>query len=123
MLTTEDGLTAWWVDQARIDARTGGRVVLTSAGDDGQPLEERGMFHDVRPTRRVEIAWDSNSPAPTKGTRVEFLVARDGEETRVSVVHTGGGILDDDAKRAELDKGWRQALHALRDAMEKPQSP
>jgi uncharacterized protein YndB with AHSA1/START domain len=117
-LTTEEGVTSWWVDQARLDARPGGRLVLTSVGDDGQPVEERGMFHEVRPTRKVEIAWDSVSPAPTKGTRIEFLIARDGDETRLSVVHSGAGILDDEAARAVLDQQWRQALHALRDHLE-----
>jgi uncharacterized protein YndB with AHSA1/START domain len=117
-LTTEEGVTSWWVDAARIDARAGGRIVLTSEGDDGEPVEERGIFHEVRPTRKIEIAWDTTSTAPTKGTRIEFQIARDGDETRVSVVHSGAGILDDEAARAGLEKSWRAALHSLRDAME-----
>lgn len=117
-LTTEAGVTSWWVDEARMDARAGGRVVLTSQDDEGNPLEERGIFHEIRPTRKIEIAWDSSSPAPTKGTRIEFHIARDGDETRVSVVHAGGGVLEDEAARGVLDKAWRQALHALRDALE-----
>jgi uncharacterized protein YndB with AHSA1/START domain len=118
-LTTEEGVTSWWVDEARIDARAGGRIVLKSEGDEGEAVEERGMFHEVLPTRRIEIAWDGNSPAPTKGTRIEFTVARDGTETRVSVVHSGAGALfDDEATRGALDKTWKQALHALRDSLE-----
>lgn len=117
-LTTEEGVTSWWVDTARIDARPGGRIVLHSEGDDGTPVEERGMFHEVRPTRKIEIAWDSTSPAPTKGTRIEFQVARDGDETRVSVVHSGAGILDDETGRKTLEDSWRQALQSLRDSLE-----
>ncbi len=117
-LTTEEGVTSWWVDQARIEARAGGRIVLTSEGEDGSPIEERGIFHSIQPTRKIEIVWDTNSQAPTKGTRIEFIVGLDGEETRVSVVHSGHGILDDAEKRAELDKGWKQALQALRDSLE-----
>lgn len=117
-LTTDEGLTSWWADGARIDPRPGGRVVLTSEGDDGNPIEERGILHDIRPTRRIEIAWDNSSPAPTKGTRIEFTVARDGEETRVSVVHSGKGPLDDATEREKLEKGWKQALMALREALE-----
>lgn len=116
-LTTADGLKSWWVDEARVDAREGGRVVLISEGEEGQPVEERGMFHTFRPTRRVEIAWDGNSPAPTKGTRVEFNVARDGEETRVSVIHSGGALDDEEAREA-LEKGWKSALRALRSSLE-----
>jgi len=117
-LTTEDGLTSWWVDEARLDAREGGRVGLISEGDDGEPVEERGMVHTFRPTRKFEIAWDTTGASPTKGTRVEFGVARDGKETRVSVVHRGGGVLDDEDARAELDKAWKAALRALRSSLE-----
>lgn len=117
-ITTVEGLTSWLADEARVDAREGGRIVLTSEGDDGEPMEERGIFHEIRPIRRIEVAWDVNSPAPTKGTRIEFQIARDGEETRLSVVHRGGGVLDDEEAREALDKGWRQALRALRSALE-----
>ena len=117
-LTTEEGITSWWVDKARVDARSGGRIVLTSEGDDGTPVEERGMFHEVRPTRKIEIAWDANSPAATKGSRIEFQVARDGDETRVHVVHSGGALMEDEAFRKTMDDSWRQALQSLRQALE-----
>lgn len=117
-LTTEEGLTSWWVDEARVVAETGGRIVLRSEGDDGEMVEEVGMFHELRPTRKIEIAWDARSPAPTKGTRVQFTVARDGDETRVSVTHSGGGVLDDEESRLALEKGWKQALRALRGSLE-----
>jgi len=117
-LTTAEGLMSWWVDEARVEARPGGRVVLTSEGDDGEPLEERGIFHELRPTRRIEIAWDSNSPAPTRGSRVQFSIARDGDETRVSLVHSGGEFLDDEEVRSDFDRTWRQALLGLRSVLE-----
>lgn len=116
-LTTEAGLISWWVDRARLEARKGGRVVLWSEGDDGE-IEERGMFHALRPTRKVEIAWDSTSPAPTKGTRIKFTLAQDGDETRLLLVHSGGGILEDPEERAKLERTWRQALLALRQSLE-----
>ena len=119
LLTTAEGLSSWLVDEVeRIDARNGGVVILKTMDDDGEMVEERGMFHEVRPTRKLEIKWDSNSPAPTRGTRVTFQVARDGEETRLSVVHSGPGILEDEEARAELEKGWRQAMRALRSSLE-----
>lgn len=118
VLTSAEGWTSWYADDARIDARKGGRVVLTIEDDEGEPVEELGTFLTFRPTSRLEIAWDRVSPASTKGTRVTFSVARDGEETRVGLVHSGAGILDDEEARAELDKTWRQALNALRDSLE-----
>ena len=119
-LTSADGWKQWWAEDARLEARSGGRIVLTVEGDDGEPVEERGVFHELRPTRRLEIAWDATSPAKTKGTRLQFVVSRDGDETRVALVHSGGGILDDEEARAELDKEWRTALKALRSWLEGP---
>jgi len=116
--TTADGWKSWYADEARIDAREGGRVTLTSEGDDGEPIEEIGLVHTYRPTSRLEIGWDSNSPAPTKGSRLTVQIARDGDETRVAIVHSGGDLLKDEDARAQLDKDWRQALLALRSVFE-----
>ncbi len=117
-LTTSEGLMSWWVDEARVDAREGGRVVLVSEGDDGEPVEERGIFLTLRPTRRIEIAWDKNSPAETKGTRIQFNIGRDGTETRVAMFHSGSGPLEDDEQRESLEKAWKAALKALRGSLE-----
>ncbi|MEQ1507424.1 MAG: SRPBCC domain-containing protein [Myxococcota bacterium] len=117
-LTSADGWKSWWADDARVESREGGRIVLVSEGEDGTPVEERGIFHEMRPTRRLEIAWDSNSPAPTRGTRLQFTISRDGDETRLALVHSGGGVLDDDAKRDALDKEWREGLRTLRQTLE-----
>jgi uncharacterized protein YndB with AHSA1/START domain len=118
-LTTPEGLTSWWVDEARVDARTGGRVVLTSQDDAGNTQEERGMFLEFTPTRKIEIAWDTQSKAPTKGTRVQFQIAKSGEDTRLVLTHSGGGPLDDPEQHDLMNRAWKQALQALRDILEK----
>ena len=117
-LTSAEGWKRWWAEEARLEARSGGRIVLTVEGDEGEPVEERGIFHELRPTRKLEIAWDSTSPAKTKGTRLQFSISRDGDETRLALVHSGGGILDDEDQRAALEKEWRSALRALRSSLE-----
>ena len=117
-LTTADGLMSWWADEARVDAREGGIVVVTTEGDDGEPVEERGTFLTLRPTRKIEIKWDKGSTASTAGTRITFQLAKDGPETRLSLVHSGGGVLDDEEARAVLDKDWHRALRGLRDSLE-----
>jgi len=115
-LTTAEGLTSWWVDEARVDTRPGGRIVITTEDDDGAPLEEIGMFQQLRPTRKVEITWDSGSRGPLRKTRLEFVLARDKDETRVAVIHSGIEETEDD--NAALEKEWRQALLALRSSLE-----
>jgi uncharacterized protein YndB with AHSA1/START domain len=111
--TTADGIASWWADEARIDARVGGRVVLTT--EDG---EESGLLHICRPTRRLEIAWDVGGSLPSAGSRLQVDLARDGDETRVSLVISGGSATKDEEQREELVKGWRRALRQLRETLE-----
>lgn len=119
-LTTADGLMSWWADEARVDARVGGVIVVTTEGDDGEPIEERGTFLELRPTRKIEIKWDTGSRAPTAGTRITFQLAKDGPETRLSLIHSGPGVLEDEEARAVLAKDWLRALKGLRDSLESP---
>lgn len=119
-LITPEGWRLFWADDARLEPRAGGRIVLFSEGPDGTRIEERGIIHEMRPTRKVEIAWDTNSPAPTRGTRLNFTISKDGAETRLLLVHSGGGVLDDEVARNSLDRDWRDALQTLRDKLEAP---
>jgi uncharacterized protein YndB with AHSA1/START domain len=117
-LTSADGWCSFWADEARVEGREGGRIVLVTQDDEGKPVEERGIFHEFKPTRKLEIAFDATGGSRTKGTRLEFTVSRDKDETRVALVHSGAVILEDEALRAALDKEWRDALRALREALE-----
>jgi len=114
--TTEDGAKAWWADEARVDARDGGRVVL-ARGEGEERVEERGSFHKVQPTREIEIAWEVGTSGPSKGTRLQVLVGRTDTEAKVHVVATGAA-LDDDAAREALDAFWKARLLALRKHLE-----
>lgn len=116
-LTTTEGLMEWLVDSARADFAEGGRIVLGMEGDDGQPVEERGLFLAVKPTRLVEVNFERVGKGPWAGTRLAVQMARDGDETRVSVVHSG--FPDDDTSRLEsADADWKRALKALRGCLE-----
>lgn len=116
-LTTPDGLAAWLVDSGTVQPQEGGRVVLTLEGDDGEPVEIRGMIHTWRPTSHLEIAFDRGKNEYA-GSRVAFKLARDGEETQLTMVHSGGEALEDEARRAAIDTTWRQALNALQSTLE-----
>jgi len=117
-LTTPDGLTAWWVDEARVDPRTGGRIVVGGVGDDGEPTEDAGIFLDFTPTRRIEIAWDGHRGTGPRTSRLSIQLARAADETRVVVVVSGGSDLDDEQVHGVLDKEWRASLRALREHLE-----
>lgn len=116
-LTTGDGLARWLADEARVDGRKGGRVVLLSEDDDGNPTEDRGIIHKWRPTSHLEITFDTVGRGPLKGTRLAFQVALDGGETRVALVHSGT-LLDDPEENERLTKEWRQAMKALQSVLD-----
>jgi uncharacterized protein YndB with AHSA1/START domain len=114
--TTEAGVKAWWAEEARVDARDGGRLVLARGEGEGR-VEERGSFHKVQPTREIEVAWEVGTTGPSRGTRLQVLLGRSDAEAKVHVVATGAA-LDDDAAREALDAFWKERLHALRKHLE-----
>ncbi|MFT4624103.1 MAG: hypothetical protein ACI8PZ_002762 [Myxococcota bacterium] len=117
--TSADGIASWLVDSARIEEKSGGRVVLDTEDDDGNAIQERGLFHVFRPTRAMEIAFDRKPDTPWAGSLIKIAIARDGDETRVVLVHSGNTeSFTDDDRRAQLDKEWRGALRSLRGALE-----
>ena len=117
-LTTGNGLMSWWVDAATVENRKGGRVVVEFEDDEGNPVEARGMIQTFRPTSHFEIVWDHMGEFPTRGSRLSFQIARDGDETRVSIVHIGGPALDDDASRDAMTKEWKRDLRALQSLLD-----
>lgn len=116
-LTTPDGLASWWVDEARMEPRQGGRVWLRSEDDEGQSVEDRGLVHVWRPTSHLELHFDSIGKSPLAGTRLTFQVAMVGEESRISIVH-GGAPLDDVETNARFDTDWKRALAALQSMLD-----
>lgn len=112
-LTTPEGLVRWLADDARIDGRAGGRVVLVQHMEDGGRAEKRGIIHRWRPTSHLDITWDRTGDFPDKGCRVSFQLARDGDETRLSLVQSGGEVLEDEQVRAEIDEAWKRSIEKL----------
>jgi uncharacterized protein YndB with AHSA1/START domain len=116
-LTTAEGLEKWLADEARVDGRKGGRVILTGTDFDAEQ-DAVGIVHTWRPTSKFEIAVDSIGSFEAKGSHIAFQVARDGSETRVSVVHSGGEALDDDERRDKLIVAWKTALQSLQSLLD-----
>lgn len=116
-LTTPEGLAEWLIDQGTLQPQEGGRVVFTMEDDEGNPVETRGMIHTWRPTSHFEIAFDRGK-SEYAGTRIAFKLAKDGDETQLTLVHSGGDVLEDETRRAAIDTAWRQALNALQSKLE-----
>jgi uncharacterized protein YndB with AHSA1/START domain len=117
-LTTTDGALAWWADEVRIDAREGGRIVLTY-GEGEEAISLRGVFHKVQPTRAIEIKWDSTGSAPARGARLQFRIGRGDGETRLHIVLSGGeGLSDDEEAWQAASDDWETRLKVLRSGLE-----
>jgi len=114
-LTSVDGVKRWLADEARIDARQGGRVVLKLHGKNE---EEIGFLHVFRPTGRLEIMWDKQASGEWRGTRTLFQVARDGKESVVHIQHAGPQF-ENEAERTRMDGFWKDLLVRLREELEK----
>ena len=118
-LTTAEGLSAWFGDEATIDLRPGGSASMTFAG---------GMTVDMRVERVEEpsvfgYTWrlpDLPDGDPRR-TYVEFTLEPDGAGTVVRVTETGFAQLPLDTRRETYDahrKGWVQELAELADHLD-----
>ncbi len=116
VLATEEGVRSWWSQTARLEAREGGRIVL-GFGEGEEATEARGLFHALKPTREIEIAWEIGTTSLERGTRTAFLIGRQGTDTKVHVVVTGAPLADD-AVREAIDAGWKVSLARLRAVFE-----
>lgn len=119
-LTTPEGIVGWWADEARIEPREGGRIVI-ARGEGERREEERGTVHRFRPTATLEVLLDNVGSSRLKGTSVQFQIGRADGETKVHVVHSGTAFADDEL-RAEVDAAWKDRLGRLRDRLESPAS-
>ena len=113
-LTTADGLSAWFGEQASIDLRPGGTATMTFAS---------GMTVDMRIERVEEptvfaYTWrlpDLPADDPRR-TYVEFTLQPDGDGTVLRVVETGFAQLPVEIRRDTYDshdEGWARELAEL----------
>jgi uncharacterized protein YndB with AHSA1/START domain len=113
-LTTAEGLSAWFGQQATIDLRPGGAATMTFPG---------GMTVDMRVERVEEptvfgYTWrlpDLPEDDPRR-TYVEFTLEPDGDNTVLRVVETGFAQLPVDTRRDTYDshgQGWSRELAEL----------
>jgi len=113
-LTTSEGLSAWFGDEATIDLRPGGAAQMTFRS---------GLTVDMRVERVEEPAvfgftWrlpDLPEDDPRR-TYVEFTLEPVGAGTRLRVVETGFAQLPDDSRRKTYDshaEGWASELGEL----------
>ena len=113
-LTTAEGLSAWFGEQATIDLRPGGAASMTFAG--GTTVEMR--VERVEEPNVFSYTWrlpDLPDDDPRR-TYVEFTLEPDGSGTLLRVTETGFAQLPVDTRTKTYDshnEGWSQELAEL----------
>ena len=118
-LTTAEGLSAWFGNEATIDLRPGGAAQMTWTG---------GHTADMRVERVDEptvfgFTWHIYGlpDVDPRRTYVEFTLEPAGAGTRLTVGETGFAQLPEDAYRESYDgntRGWASELGELADYLD-----
>jgi uncharacterized protein YndB with AHSA1/START domain len=113
-LTTAEGLSSWFGDEAAIDLRPGGPAQMSWA--DGITVEMR--VERVEEPRVFGYTWEVGGlPAgDPRRTYVEFTLEPVAGGTRLTVVESGFAQLSDDAHRKSYHshtEGWASELGEL----------
>jgi uncharacterized protein YndB with AHSA1/START domain len=108
-LTSPSKLNTWFTSGARVNLRVGGRY---SNAD-----KDTGRFLEVVPNKRLRFTWDNPDHAP--GTIVEVVMARNGPDAVVSLLHYGFSRKADFEHYSSQVSGWDWALYNLKAFLER----
>jgi uncharacterized protein YndB with AHSA1/START domain len=118
-LTTAEGLSAWFGNDATIDLRPGGSARMKwDSGDTADMRVER-----VEEPTVFGFTWHIYGlpEGDPRRTYVEFTLEPAGQGTRLTVVESGFGQLPDDGHRTAYDgntRGWASELGELVDYLD-----
>lgn len=119
IVTEPRHVSRWFSDEAEIDLRPGGAMLLTWHGHGTYP----GRVEVADPPHTFAFRWvrrEDDEPGEGTSTLVEITLAAEGAGTRLSVVESGFHGLawpdEDKARYAdENNQGWLHELNELRD--------
>jgi uncharacterized protein YndB with AHSA1/START domain len=117
IVTEAQHLAGWFSDEAEVDVRPGGRMLLTWRRHGSY----EGRIETVEPPRLFAFRWQTRAGAfsETNSTLVVMTLEGEGTGTRLRVVESGFGTLPwpEDARARYADEnsnGWLAELEELR---------
>jgi len=118
IVTEAEHLAGWFSDEAEIDLRSGGRMLLTWRGHGAY----EGRVETVDPPRLLAFRWQTREGEFSEANSTLVVMTLEAEETgtRLRVVESGFATLPwpDNARARyaeENSKGWLTELDELRD--------
>ena len=127
--TTSEGMTEWWVEEANIELKIGGKFELYMLPDNAQFAGNRGSEHCTilayAPERMLSATWNAPPTFPEqrfKHTRITLLLEPvDGaEQTKVTLIHSGwpaDGMADQSSKWPQVFEYFERAWTFVFDRM------
>lgn len=106
--TDPERMVRWQGVRAQLDPRPGGDFLVDITGRD----VAIGRYVEVVPDERVVFTWgwEGNSGVPPGSTTVEVTLHPEGDDTLVTLVHSG--LPNTDAAESH-ETGWRHYLDRL----------
>jgi uncharacterized protein YndB with AHSA1/START domain len=104
--TRAEAMISWMGQYAHLDPRPGGRVAIDING-----AAVRGEYQELDPPNRIVFSWGfaGSDELPPGTSRVEVRLVREGQATRVYLIHSGLPELE----RAKHEQGWHHFLAHL----------
>ena len=115
-VTTADGIRNWWTRTAELDARIGGIGEFSFGRSIGHGVTRVRVEEQV-PSRRVVWKTVDSFRPEWVGTKIEFELRSDGNQTTVLFAHRGYPQADDNY--ALCTTGWGYYLVSLQLYLEK----
>lgn len=108
--TRAEAMTTWMGQYASLDPTPGGVFAVDIEG-----AAVRGRFVELDPPHRIVVTWGfpGSDDLPTGASTLQVDLVRDGDGTRVEIVHRGLPATRADRHRA----GWRHFLDRLETAV------
>lgn len=120
-LTIPEQVAAWWgperdmVDGAEVEPHVGGRYIVHMSGENGEDFSMYGEIAEMSAPERLVIRFtrtfeDGSSRSTTLTLTLATLDTEQGEQTRLTLLHTGFANLE---LRNGFNGGWGHSLENL----------
>lgn len=114
-LTSNEHLQKWWGKGVTLERRQDGNFIEPWTDEKGKKRITMGRVTAIEEKKRLQLDWQD--PSWIKPTRVEFLLSKTHDGTRVYLQHSGWDIFSGKERQKKVDAhqaGWMQLMEKFR---------